>query len=116
MPLHGQLQERGCRLVERTRTAAAYRLFALPDTTPPKPGLARADAAQAGFAIEVEVYEMPLAAVGSFLALIPSPLGLGTLELADGRCVKGFICEPHALAGAQDISAHGGWRAYVESR
>ncbi len=116
MPLHGQLQERGCRLVERTRTAAAYRLFALPDTTPPKPGLARADAAQAGFAIEVEVYEMPLIEVGSFLALIPAPLGLGTLELADGRCVKGFICEPHALAGAQDISAHGGWRAYVESR
>ena len=116
MPLHGQLQERGCRLVARTRTAAAYRLFALPDTTPPKPGLARADAAQAGFAIEVEVYEMPLAAVGSFLALIPPPLGLGSVELADGRWVKGFICEAHALAGAQDISAHGGWRAYVESR
>ena len=116
MPLHGQLVERGCRLVARTRTAADYRLFALPDTAPPKPGLARADAAHAGFAIEVEVYEMPLDAVGGFLALIPPPLGLGSVELADGRWVKGFICEPHALVGAQDISAHGGWRAWLESR
>ena len=116
MPLHGQLVERGCRLVARTRTAADYRLFALPDTTPPKPGLVRADAAHAGFAIEVEVYEMPLEAVGSFLALIPPPLGLGSIELADGRWVKGFICEPHALVGAQDISAHGGWRTWRASR
>jgi allophanate hydrolase len=116
MPLHWQLVERGCRLVARTRTAADYRLFALPDTTPPKPGLARADAAHAGFAIEVEVYEMPMEAVGSFLALIPPPLGLGSVELADGRWVKGFICEPHALVGAHDISAHGGWRAWQESR
>ena len=116
MPLHGQLVERGCRLVARTRTAAAYRLFALPDTTPPKPGLARSDGAHAGFAIEVEVYEMPLDAVGGFLASIPPPLGLGSVELADGRWVKGFICEPHALAGAHDISIHGGWRAWLETR
>jgi len=116
MPLHGQLVERGCRLVARTRTVAAYRLYALPNTTPPKPGLARALATHAGFAIEVEVYEMPQDAVGSFLALIPPPLGLGSIELADGRWVKGFICEPHALAGAQDISSYGGWRAWLESR
>ena len=116
MPLHGQLVERGCRLVARTRTAAAYRLYALPDTTPPKPGLARAPAAHAGFAIEVEVHEMPLSEVGGFLALIPPPLGLGSVELADGRWVKGFICEPHAIAGAQDISTWGGWRAWVASR
>jgi len=116
MPLHGQLVERGCRLVARTRTAAAYRLHALPDTVPPKPGLARTAAATAGFAIEVEVYDMPMSAVGSFLALIPPPLGLGSVELADGRWVKGFICEPHALAGARDISTHGGWRAWLASR
>ena len=118
MPLHPQLAERGCRLVARTRTAAAYRLFALPNSAPPKPGLARVEKAssQAGHAIEVEVYEMPQVAVGSFLALIPPPLGLGSVELADGRWVKGFICEPHALAGALDISAHGGWRAWLASR
>jgi allophanate hydrolase len=118
MPLHGQLVERGCRLLARTHTAAAYRLYALPGTVPPKPGLARVGSAsgEVGVSIEVEVYEMPLHAVGSFLALIPSPLGLGTVELADGRWVKGFICEPAGLVGAQDISHHGGWRAYIAER
>ena len=110
MPLHGQLVERGCRLVERTTTAPQYRLYALPGTVPPKPGLACV--AQGGVAIEVEVYDMPADAVGSFLALIPHPLGLGSVQLADGRWVKGFICEGVALAGAADISAHGGWRAW----
>jgi allophanate hydrolase len=118
MPLHGQLAERGCRLVARTRSAPCYRLYALPGTVPPKPGLARvaADDGSPGAAIELEVYEMPLDAVGSFLALIPPPLGLGSVELADGRWVKGFICEPAALAGATDISAFGGWRAYLAQR
>ena len=110
MPLHGQLVERRCRFVERSTTAPHYRLYALPDTQPPKPGLARV--ADAGVAIEVEVYDMPAAALGSFLALIPHPLGLGSVQLADGRWVKGFICEGIALAGATDISAHGGWRAW----
>ena len=114
MPLHGQLVERGCRLLARTTTASAYRLFALPDTTPPKPGLARV--ADGGVAIEVEVYEMPQAALGSFLALIPPPLGLGSVQLASGAWVKGFICEGAALQGATDISAHGGWRAYLAAR
>ena len=59
---------------------------------------------------------MPLDRVGSFLALIPPPLGLGSVELLDGSWVKGFICEGAALAGAPDISAHGGWRAYLASQ
>src|SRR5262249_52774198 len=111
MPLHGQLLERGARLLQRTTTAARYRLHALPGSVPPKPGLVRVD--EEGLAIDVEVYEMPLAAVGSFLALIPPPLGLGSIELADGQWVKGFICEPAALANAPDISRFGGWRHYL---
>ncbi|HSW08223.1 allophanate hydrolase [Aquabacterium sp.] len=116
MPLHGQLLERGCRLLARTSTAAQYRLFALPNTQPPKPGLVRVAEGETGHAIALEVYEMPLAAVGSFLALIPPPLGLGSVQLADGRWVKGFICEPAAVQGATDISAFGGWRAWLASR
>ncbi|HEX7639976.1 MAG TPA: allophanate hydrolase, partial [Burkholderiaceae bacterium] len=112
MPLHGQLAERGCRLLQRTRTASHYRLYALPGTVPPKPGLARVS--RDGAAIAVEVVAMPLPEVGSFLALVPPPLGLGSVELADGRWVKGFICEPVALAGAEDITAFGGWRAYMD--
>ena len=113
LPLNGQLRERGATLLQATTTAPRYRLFALPDTTPPKPGLLRV--AEGGAAIALEVWSMPLQAVGSFLALIPSPLGLGSVELADGRLVHGFICEPLALAGARDVSAFGGWRAYIQS-
>jgi allophanate hydrolase len=113
LPLNGQLVERGAHLVQATRTAPLYRLYALPGTTPPKPGLQRV--AEGGAAIEVEVWAMPQAAVGSFLALIPAPLGLGSLQLADGTPVHGFLCEAHALAQADDITAHGGWRAYLAS-
>jgi allophanate hydrolase len=113
LPLNGQLTERGATLLETTTTAAAYRLYALPGTTPPKPGLQRV--ASGGAAIAVEVWALSQTAVGSFLALVPPPLGLGSIELADGRHVHGFLCEAHALAGALDISAHGGWRAYLQS-
>ena len=115
LPLNGQLTERGATLREATTTAPHYRLFALPNTTPPKPGLQRASAYESGAAIAVEVWEVPIDAVGSFLALIPPPLGLGSLELADGRHVHGFICEAHALVGARDITAFGGWRAFLAS-
>ena len=111
LPLNAQLTERGAHLLERTRTAPHYRLYALAGTTPPKPGMQRV--AEGGAAIELEVWDMPLAELGSFLALIPAPLGLGSVQLADGRVVHGFLCESHALAGARDISAFGGWRAYL---
>lgn len=114
MPLNGQLTERHGRLLQATTTSAHYRLYALPGTVPPKPGLRRV--ATDGAAITLEVWDMPQAQIGSFLALIPQPLGLGNVELADGSWVTGFICEGHALDAAQDVTEHGGWRAYVASR
>lgn len=116
MPLNSQLTECGATLMRATTTTPAYRLHALPGTVPPKPGLRRVAEGDEGAAIALEVWAVPLAQVGSFLALIPPPLGLGSVELADGSWVKGFICEGHALAGAQDVTHHGGWRAYVASR
>ncbi|HEY6132731.1 MAG TPA: allophanate hydrolase [Rubrivivax sp.] len=113
LPLNGQLLERGARLRERCTTSTQYRLYALPGTTPPKPGMLRVPGA--GQTIELEIWDMPLARLGSFLALVPSPLGLGSIELADGRHVHGFLCEPFALEGARDISSFGGWRAYIAS-
>ena len=109
LPLNSQLVERGATLREATRTAPCYRLFALPDTVPPKPGLVRSES-DGGAAIAVEVWDVPQAAVGSFLALIPPPLGLGSIELADGRWVHGFLCEAHAVAGARELTGFGGWR------
>jgi allophanate hydrolase len=113
LPLNHELTARGARLVERTHTAPTYRLHALASFDPPRPGLVRD---LGGDAIEVEVWRLPLAQVGSFLAGVPAPLAIGTVELAGGRTVKGFLCEPAALAGAQDITAHGGWRAWLAAR
>lgn len=111
LPLNHQLKERGARLAWTGRTAPTYRLFALPNTTPPKPGLLRVS--DGGVGVEVEVWEVPTVGFGSFVAAIPPPLGIGSLELETGEIVKGFLCEPHALAGARDISAFGGWRAFL---
>lgn len=114
MPLNGQLTERGARLLRAAETVADYRLYALPGTTPPKPGLVRVAPGE-GAAIAVEVWEMPLQAYGSFVALVPPPLGIGTLDLADGARVQGFVCEAQASEGARDISHFRGWRAYIAS-
>ncbi len=114
MPLNSQLTERGATLVKTAHTAADYKLYALPGTTPPKPGMLRVAPGQ-GTNIAVEVWRMPAEHYGSFVALIPSPLGIGTLALADAGTVQGFVCEAEALHGAQDISHFGGWRAYIAS-
>jgi allophanate hydrolase len=114
MPLNSQLVERRATLLASTHTSPDYKLFALPKTQPPKPGLLRV-APGTGSPIEVELWEMPQAQFGSFMALIPEPLGIGNIKLADGSTVKGFICEPLALEGATDISSFGGWRNYSAS-
>jgi allophanate hydrolase len=114
MPLNHELAERSAIFVEKTTTAKKYRLYKLADTVPPKPGLSRCDN-EAGAAIEVELWDLPLCTVGSFLAGIPAPLGLGTLELIDGRMVHGFICEGYAIRSAVDITSFGGWRNYCNS-
>ncbi len=112
MPLNGELRAGGGRLIERTATAPHYRLYALAGTRPPKPGLLRVQKG-AGAAIEVEVWALSEAAFGHFVAAVPSPLSIGTLELDSGRSVKGFLVEAEAVAGARDISSFGGWRAFM---
>ncbi|HLK89843.1 MAG TPA: allophanate hydrolase [Polyangia bacterium] len=112
-PLNRQLTDLGGRLVRATRTAPRYRFYALPDTTPPKPGLARVPTG--GAAIDLEIWALAPAAFGSFVARIPAPLCIGRVEVDDGSQVSGFLCEAHALAGARDISEFGGWRQYRRS-
>jgi allophanate hydrolase len=109
-PLNHQLTGAGGRFLRAARTAPSYRFYALPNTQPPKPGLARVESD--GVAIELEVWALPAAAFGNFVARVPPPLCIGNLELEDGTRLSGFLCEGHALAGAQDISRFGGWRAY----
>jgi len=108
-PLNRQLTDHGAQLEETTRTAAKYRLYHLP-TTPPKPGMVRV--AEGGSHIQVEVWRLDETAFGRFVVSIPMPLGIGRIELEDGRVVNGFICEPYGVLGCTDITVHGGWRAF----
>jgi allophanate hydrolase len=112
MPLHWQLSSRNARLIGAGRTTAAYKLYAMAGGSPPKPALVHVGV-EDGAAIEVEVYELDLAAFGSFVAEVPPPLAIGTVDLETGEAVKGFVAEPRAVAGARDISPFGGWRAFV---
>jgi allophanate hydrolase len=114
-PLNRQLTQRGGRLVKRTRTARHYRLYALANTTPPKPGLVRVKE-DVSDGIEVEVWALDATAFGEFVAEVPPPLAIGNAVLEDGTSVKSFVCEPSALDGAEEITRFGGWRAYMAAR
>jgi allophanate hydrolase len=113
-PLNHQLVAFGGRLVETVSSAPGYRLFALPDTEPAKPGMVNGGPLD-GPGLELEVWELPVDGFGRLVAGVPAPLVIGTVTLGDGRTVKGFLCESSAVAGAQDITAFGGWRAYRAS-
>ncbi|NQX02811.1 allophanate hydrolase [bacterium] len=114
LALHWQLADRGALLREKSRTAPAYRMYAMPPsgTIPPRPALIRDDAA--GAAIEVEVWELEPAAFGDFVSKIPGPLGIGKVLLESGEQVPGFIAEPRATEGAEEITRFGGWKAWLE--
>jgi allophanate hydrolase len=114
MALNGELKDLGGRLLEATATAPDYKLYAL-DTTPAKPGMLRVEAGT-GASMALEVWALSAAAFGKFVAAVPPPLSIGTVRLADGRGVKGFIVEPADISGARDISAFGGWRAFMAEK
>ena len=113
MPLHWQLTSRNATFVGAFETAPSYRLYAIADSVPPKPALVHSDD---GAAIALEVYELGVAEFGSFVVDVPAPLAIGNVTLADGTGVKGFVSEPRALTGAEDITHLGGWRAYIAQK
>jgi allophanate hydrolase len=112
LPLNHELTGLGARYLETTTTAADYRFFALAGTTPPKPGLLRV-APGTGGPIELELWALKTEAFGRFVAAVPPPLSIGTVILAGGRTVKGFLVEAEAVSGARDITATGGWRSFL---
>lgn len=114
LPLNGELVAAGAQFVRAATTAPVYRLYALNQLSPARPGLVRVDEGGAGIA--VEIWRMPVAALGRFVTGIAAPLGLGTLVLEDGGTVAGFICEAAAASEARDITGHGGWRAWMASQ
>lgn len=116
LPLNGELTSRGGIFLREAVTLPCYRLYALPGGPPARPGLLRMAGDEAGAAIALEVWALPLDAFGAFMAGIPQPLSIGTLLLADGTTPKGFLVEASGIAGATDVSGFGGWRRYLASR
>ncbi len=114
LPLNWQLTERGGRLLEKTLSSKCYRLYALAGGPPLRPGMVIDH--NAGRAIEIEIWELPMAEFGSFVAAIPAPLGIGKVTIHDGRVLPGFICEASGLEGAEDITHFGGWRHWLANR
>ncbi len=114
LPLNKQLTVRKGKLLTCTKTSPDYKLFALREDPPCRPGMVHIKNGEQGFAIEVEVWELPVRELGSFVAGIPKPLGIGTITLASGEMVLGFLCEHYALENAVDISQLGGWRKYLK--
>ncbi len=114
MALNHELTSRDARFLRTATTTPDYKLYALAGGPPQRPGLLRV-AAGSGFAIATEVWAISPEGLGSFLAGVPAPLGIGTTRLADGTTPKGFIVEPEGVVGARDISEFGGWRKFIAS-
>ena len=114
LPLNWQLTDLGARFVRNARTATSYRFYALAGGPPARPGLVRTETA--GAEIALEIWSLPKTALGTFIQGVPSPLGIGSVELSDGSWVKGFICEAIGSDGATDISHLGDWRAFLSSQ
>ncbi len=112
LPLNRDLTARGARFLEATATAPEYRLYALPGGPPARPGLLRVGP-EDGAAVAIEIWALPSAQVGDFLATVPAPLAIGSVRTAAGGLCKGFLVESAAVAGARDITAFGGWRAFL---
>jgi allophanate hydrolase len=115
LPLNHELTSLGGTYLRDVQTTSDYRFFALPNTTPPKPGMLRV-AAGTGAGIKAEIWSLDPAGFGTFVSKIPAPLGIGTVTFTDGTSAKCFLAEAEALKGAEDISQHGGWKAFLATR
>lgn len=111
LPLNSQVHALGARLIRTVQTAPHYRMVHLKEPAPERPGIIRTGAG--GSSIEGELWDFPIKSVGSLLQAIQQPLGLGEIELDDGSRAHGFLCEAAAAEKAPDISAAGGWRAFL---
>ena len=111
LALNVQVLGLGATFIGEVQTAPAYKMVYLPEPAPHRPGVLRV--AEGGRSIAAEEWSFPKSALGEFLDGIRQPLGLGEIELGDGRHVHGFLCEFATADTAEDISRFGGWRKFL---
>jgi allophanate hydrolase len=111
LALNQQMIDVQARYVATVRTAPSYKFYVLPNTKPERPGMVRTETG--GTSIELELWDMSWEALGKFMAKVPAPLTIGSVQTEDGELVKGFLCESFAVEGAREISSFGGYRNYL---
>jgi len=114
-PLNADLRQRGASYVSTTRTARGYRMFVV-DGPALRPGITRTVPGGTSAGLEVELWRLPPAEVGGFLATVGAPLAIGPVELESRESVLGFVCTADAADPAREITSYGGWRAWLASR
>ncbi|MBF2046091.1 MAG: allophanate hydrolase-related protein [Leptolyngbya sp. IPPAS B-1204] len=108
LELNSNLQQVGATFVKATQTAPVYRLWSIGDSYP-----AMQRVATAGQAIAVEVWAVPAAGLCEILQQEPAGLCIGKVALADGEVVLGVLAEAVICQDQPEITAWGGWRAYI---
>ena len=111
LELNVNLLNAGAVFIEETLTEPAYRLWSIDDRHP-----AMLRVANGGQAIAVEVWKVPGEGIALILLAEPPGLSIGKVNLADGRTVLGVLGEPILCEGRAEITAFGGWRAYMASK
>jgi len=92
------------------KTEPSYRIWSIDDKYP-----AMIKVSAGGVGVAVEVWKVPLAGLGIILSQEPPGLAIGKVILHDGEEVLGVIGEPLTVEGEKEITAYGGWRAYMET-
>ena len=97
----------GSTFEREAKTAPCYRIWSIDDSYP-----AMIRVKEGGVAVALEVWNVPLAGLGTILSQEPPGLAIGKVTLHDGEEVLGVIGEPLTVEGKREITQHGGWRAY----
>ena len=111
LELNPNLVNVGATFVREDATEACYRLWSIDDRHP-----AMLRTPGRGASIALEVWDVPLDGLAQVLLNEPPGLAIGKVVLEDRSIVLGVLGEPFLCEGKREITAYGGWRAYVASR
>lgn len=111
LELNPNMLAAGATFVREDQTEACYRIWSIGDRHP-----AMQRTPGAGTSVALELWAVPLAGLAAILQNEPPGLAIGKVLLKDGSIVLGVLGEPFLCEGQREITALGGWRAYVASQ
>lgn len=111
LELNPNLLKAGATFVREDATDDCYRLWSIDDR---HPAMLRTTAK--GARVALELWDIPLDGLAQVLMQEPPGLAIGKVVLKDKTVVLGVLGEPFLCEGQREITAHGGWRAYLQQR